>query len=200
MGYESRLFNQLSRSELTFRLQSYLGIGSSEAGSSEAVIPWKLNSNLSPNKCSKVGSIISAYHLVDVLAMLGGADRARTVDRRSFQVPDNFRVSASINISSPLKRLQGMDKLANWPAALRQFQTTIANSGKSVQISSTLQGLSASSRLLRLIARNNRNQKYTAIEANFLYAATHIACMKELHFQNDVCPDLPEDLGDLVRT
>ena len=40
--------------------------------------------------------------------------------------------------------------------------------------------------------------KYTSLEANFLFAAMHLACMKEFGFK-DTCPDLPDNLDGLVR-
>ena len=145
--------------------------------------------------------MISAYRLLDVVAMLGGAHPAPRVERSSFQVPKtSFRVSANNNDTpSLLNYLQGMDKLANWPAVLGHFQKTLVKSKKTT-FASTPQGRSAPFRLLRLIARNNTTKNYTAIEANFLYAAMHIACMKELRFPADICPDLPENLNVLVRT
>jgi len=60
--------------------------------------------------------------------------------------------------------------------------------------------LSTPFRLLRLIVRNNTTQRYTAVESNFLYAAMHIACMKELHFHSETCPDLPESSEVLVQS
>lgn len=92
-----------------------------------------------------------------------------------------------------------MDKLGDWPAVLEQFKKTVAKSKKTFHLSATPQDRSAPFRLLGLIARNNTTQSYTAIEANFLYAAMHIACMKELRFQKEACPDLPENLDALAR-
>jgi len=91
-----------------------------------------------------------------------------------------------------------MDKLADWPAVMCQFQKMLKKSRKTVQVS-TPRDQSAPLRLLRLIACNNNTRSYNAIEANFLYAAMHIACMKELRFSVETCPDLPENLNGLVR-
>jgi hypothetical protein len=93
-----------------------------------------------------------------------------------------------------------MDKLANWPTVLEEFRKTLAKSKKTVQFASTPRHQCTPFHLLRLIARNNTTKNYTAIEVNFLYAAMHIACMKELHFAVDKCPDLPEKLDGLIRT
>jgi hypothetical protein len=91
-----------------------------------------------------------------------------------------------------------MDKLTCWPSVLDQFRTTVMKSKKPVPVMQ--EERSGLSHLLRLIARNHSTKHYNAIEANFLYAAMHIACMKELRFANNVCPDLPENFDSLVRT
>jgi hypothetical protein len=91
-----------------------------------------------------------------------------------------------------------MDKMANWPQVLQGFKDVLKKSQKTVQVPP--EDLSTPFRLLRLIARNNTSKNYNATEANFLYAAMHIACMKELRFQSGACPDLPENLDGLVRS
>jgi hypothetical protein len=94
-----------------------------------------------------------------------------------------------------------MDKMANWPVVLDQFQKTIATSHKTVEVPSLPPGQQHFPyRLLQLIARNNTSRNYNAIEANILYAAMHVACMKELHCPTDACPDLPDNLDTLLRT
>jgi hypothetical protein len=193
MGYESALFNQSSGNEITVKIQSGLGIGKSGE-----VIPWRRKANINSIDCSRICSVISAYRLLDVVAITSGAELAPIVERCFFNVPNtSFRVSAVILTSSPLKCIQGMDKLANWPAVLEQFRTTVTKSKKTVQL--TPQDKYGPFNLLRLIARNNTTKIYTAIEANFLYTAMHIACMKELRFPNEVCPDLPDNLDSLLR-
>lgn len=109
-------------------------------------------------------------------------------------------LSCKLSIHNPshfLTILQGMDQLANWPKVLDQFRKTISKSLKPIQFASDR---GSPFRLLRLIARNNTNKNYNAIESNFLYAAMHIACMKELRFLSEVCPDLPDNLDALART
>jgi len=91
-----------------------------------------------------------------------------------------------------------MDKLANWPSVLNQFKDMLTKSSKPVEF--TPDERSTPFRLLRHIARNNMAKNYTAIESNFLFAAMHLACMKEFQFQRDTCPDLPENLDITVRT
>jgi len=95
--------------------------------------------------------------------------------------------------------LQGLDKLANWPAVLDQFRKTLLKSQKTVEFTSPSEDHSRAFQLLRLITRNHTTKNYTAIEANFLFAAMHIACMQEIHFPKAVCPDLPDNLESLVR-
>ena len=97
-----------------------------------------------------------------------------------------------------LNFLQGIDKMANWPEVLDIFQKTVSVSQKPSDLS--MEHNSSPFRLLRLIERNNTNKNYNAIESNFLYAALHIACMKELRFTRGTCPDLPDDLDGLART
>jgi hypothetical protein len=191
-GYESTLFNQPSNNDLTVKVQSGLSIGSGD------VVPWRLKTNLSSIECSRVCSVISAYCLLDVVAMLDGAHPARSVKQYFCQVQNtSFCVSANVPTSSLLKHLQGMEKMANWSAVMKQFRAMLTRSKKTAEV--TLQDWYGPFRLLRLIARNNTNKLYNAIEANFLYAAMHIACMKELHFPNEVCPDFPDNLDSLLR-
>jgi hypothetical protein len=90
-----------------------------------------------------------------------------------------------------------MDKLANWPNVLTQFRNMVNTSEKTAQ--SLLPDVSTPLRLMHMISRNKLTRNYTAIEANFLYAAMHIACMMELQFRKDTCPDLPERLDGLVQ-
>jgi hypothetical protein len=147
-----------------------------------------------------VCSVISAYRLLDVITMLDGALSASSVEGCSLQVQNtNFRVSTNIHTSTALKCLQGMDKMAHWPTVLEDFWKTIDKSTRTFQLPSATQAHLTPFHLLLLIACNNTSRTYTAIEANFLYAAMHIACMKELHFTGDTCPDLPENLDDLVH-
>jgi hypothetical protein len=101
------------------------------------------------------------------------------------------------NTEHPLKSLQGIDQLADWPKVLEHFRKTLSKSNKKIQFSSDR---GSAFRLLRLIAGNNRAKTYNAIESNFLYTAMHIACMKELRFPSEVCPDLPDTLNALART
>jgi hypothetical protein len=131
-GYESILFNPLSPNELIYKVQSGLGIGMKEE-----VVPWQRRINVNSTDCSRVCSVIGAYRLLDVVAMLDGAHPAPSIERCFYQIPSSsFRVSASIHTSSCLKRLQGMDKLENWPKVLDQFRTTLEKSKKTTQFMS----------------------------------------------------------------
>jgi DNA polymerase III epsilon subunit-like protein len=91
-----------------------------------------------------------------------------------------------------------LDKLANWPNVLVEFHNMLNNTQRTVEVAPP--GLSTPFRLLRLIVQNNTTHRHTAIEANFLYAAMHIACMKELRFHRETCPDLPESSDGLVQS
>jgi len=53
---------------------------------------------------------------------------------------------------------------------------------------------SAPLRLMRLISKNEWSKVYSKIEGNFLMAALHVACMKEIEFGRDSYPDIPENL------
>lgn len=88
--------------------------------------------------------------------------------------------------------------MAEWPEVLKLFEKTMKSSQKTAIVCP--ERTSSPFRLLHLIARNNTNKNYNAIESNFLYAALHIACMKELRFPKESCPDLPDDLDALART
>jgi hypothetical protein len=95
--------------------------------------------------------------------------------------------------------LQGLDKLASWPNVLFNFQNVLTKAQKRVSLSPQPHDRSAAYQLLRLVARNTNTKNYASIEANFLFAAMHIACMKDLSFPNDACPDLPDDFSSLVH-
>ena len=94
-----------------------------------------------------------------------------------------------------LNLLQGIDKLGNWPKLLGNFRNTLAKAKKRVPVLETLsQDFNPTMRLLRLIARNKNAKSYTCIEANFLFAAMHIAFMKDTRFPKNTCPDLPDNI------
>ena len=198
-GYESVLFDNLNETSRNMRVQDVqdvLGLG---IGSSGQVVTWRPKDKLSAVECSRMCSVISAYRLLDIIAMLRGANPAPRLERRFFELPNkSFRVSSIITIASTLKYLQGMDKLAHWPTILTRFRDVLKKSTRT----STLppQILPGPVRLMRLIARNDSSNTYNAIEANFLHAAMHIACMKELRFQSGICPDLPEDIEAVIRS
>jgi len=95
-----------------------------------------------------------------------------------------------------------MDKLADWPGVLRDFKKLLMKSTKVMPISPSVdpQDRDGAIRLLRFIGRNTTTRSYTAIESNFLYAAMHLACMKDLCFSSETCPDLPDNLESLIAT
>ena len=77
-GYESTLFNTLggSQSEIMMKVQSVLGLGTSEE-----VVPWQPQKNLSSSDCMKLCSVIGTYWLVDIVAMLSGAESVPSVEQ-----------------------------------------------------------------------------------------------------------------------
>jgi hypothetical protein len=90
-GYDSTLFNRLSGSgsEMTMNVQNVLGVGTSDQ-----MVPWQPRTDLTATESARVCSVICAYRLWDVVAMLGGADSAPSVDRRFYEIPNtSFRVS-----------------------------------------------------------------------------------------------------------
>ena len=48
--------------------------------------------------------------------------------------------------------------------------------------------------LLQMAARNTAGTRYLAIEENFLFAAIHIAAMKDISFADGILPDLPGNM------
>lgn len=90
-GFESTIFDTSTRrNESTTTAQNLLGIGSSGQ-----MVAWNPSKTLAGTDSGKMCSVISAYRLLDVVAMLNGAHRAPSVHRRYFDPPSNsFRVSA----------------------------------------------------------------------------------------------------------
>ena len=73
---------------MTTRVQNVLGI--SPTGQ---LVPWQPRSLLGNADSTKICSVISAYRLLDVMAMLNGALPAPSVPRQYFEV-QNKRVNA----------------------------------------------------------------------------------------------------------
>ena len=70
-NYESTLLSAKNLSEVAIRRGLGIGIGGE-------LTSWHPGpANLAPIECSKVCSVISAYRLLDVVAMLGGVHGAR---------------------------------------------------------------------------------------------------------------------------
>jgi hypothetical protein len=91
-NYESTLFHKHSINELTSKVQSRLGI---TIGDGLQVVPRSQSSSkLSSIEMSKICSIISAYRLLDVVAMLDGVHPAPSVGQSFMNVSNSeFRVS-----------------------------------------------------------------------------------------------------------
>jgi len=95
--------------------------------------------------------------------------------------------------------MQGIDKLRNWPNVLLDFRKVLSKAKKTVPLSRDPVDSSAAFRLLRLIAQNRNTKSYTAIESNFLFAALHLACMRDICLSDDACPDLPDNIFAMVK-
>jgi hypothetical protein len=102
---------------------------------------------------------------------------------------------------SRLSLHQGMDKLHSWPNMLLNFRDMLAKVKKEIPLPSTPipSDGNAPLCLVRMLTRNQNTQNYTSIEANFLFAAMHIACMRDLCFSTDAYPDLPDSFCSLPR-
>jgi hypothetical protein len=48
--------------------------------------------------------------------------------------------------------------------------------------------------LMQMAARNDTQTRYYAIEENFLFAAIHVAAMKDIPFAKGILPDLPSNM------
>ncbi len=60
-------------------------------------------------------------------------------------------------------------------------------------------GSSAPLHLLHMIFRNQATVKYAAIEGNLLFAAVHLAFIKDIPFSQDHLPDLPDKFNKLIE-
>lgn len=88
-----------------------------------------------------------------------------------------------------------MSRLQNWPALLTNFQSVMQTVTPPANDRLTIGSKSATLRLLHLITSNEFKKSYLNVEGNFLIAAMHIACMRELRLSNlDSYPDIPERL------
>jgi hypothetical protein len=105
-----------------------------------------------------------------------------------------FLVSAFAEINC-----QGMDRLGDWPKVVQNFSTIM----QKLKLHATSPPPDTSSpapvRLLRLLARNECSQQYSKIEGNFLVAAVHVACMKEVAFPHGSFPDIPDNLEEMAE-
>ena len=122
--------------------------------------------------------------------------RKRFILCSKFEVPSK---SIFIVIFCYLNLVQGLDKLGNWPDMLLNFQKILSKAKQPVPLSAHPYDRSPAFCLLRFIAHNNNTKSYASIEANFLFATMHLACMKDIRFPHDVCPDLPDDISSLVH-
>jgi hypothetical protein len=93
-NYESMLFHHQSINESISRIQSSLGI---DLGHRLHLASWSPSKKINSLEMSKICSTISAYRLLDVVALLDGVDPAPSVERRFIDVSHStFRVCVSI--------------------------------------------------------------------------------------------------------
>lgn len=84
-----------------------------------------------------------------------------------------------------------MDKLGDWPKVLLDFRKMARSATKPTE--PLLVGNAKNPiRLLHMITRNEVTRNYSKVEANFLHAAMHVACMNDLTFTRESYPDLPD--------
>lgn len=92
-NYESMLFHHQSINKSTSRIQNSLGI---DLGHRLQLVPWSPLTKINSHEMSKICSIISAYRLLDVVALLDGVHPAPSVERRFMDVSHStFRVSVN---------------------------------------------------------------------------------------------------------
>jgi hypothetical protein len=115
-NYESTLLSARNLSEVAIRRGLGIGIGGE-------LTSWHPGpANLAPIECSKVCSVISAYRLLDVVAMLGGVHGARAVERCFFEIPNSsFRVGATSYTFYHLKNLPGNGQTIPLAVGVGQF-------------------------------------------------------------------------------
>jgi len=95
---------------------------------------------------------------------------------------------------------QGIAKLHDWRTALINFYNLLHK--VDIPDGSLLEDKSGSStlRLLRLISHNEWTKSYSNIEGNFLIAAMHISCMRELSCSENSYPDIPDVFDAMVTS
>jgi hypothetical protein len=86
-GYESRIFKNFGADELTNSFQRLLGVGTHTD-----LVLTRQQGEVPPVESSRICSLISAYRLLDVLAILNGGHSAPLVERQPYEIPASFRV------------------------------------------------------------------------------------------------------------
>src|SRR5258708_2465103 len=125
---------------------------------------------LSSREATKVCGLVCAYRLLDIIAMLGDfTPNALHLERRLLRVGKMIYVRIPYIFLLLSENLpQGMDKLGDWPAVVKNFRTIMQR----LKTDATAELPDARSptpvRLLHLIARNKCSQHYSKVEGNFL--------------------------------
>jgi hypothetical protein len=121
--YESFLFNGHCVNESTGKIKSVLGIGIGIGNEEQRLTSWRPSNKLAAVDCTRICSVIGAYRLLDVVAMLDGFQPARRVERMYMSVSNTtFRVSSNTQDSiSPLTSL-GNGKNGQLAAGIARIQ------------------------------------------------------------------------------
>jgi hypothetical protein len=91
-NYESTLFEGPSHNETIYKVRKSLGIG----GNEQALTAWHPSHQLNTLDYSRMCSVISAYRLWDVMAMLDGSLPAPRIERQFFDI-ENIKFRVSVN-------------------------------------------------------------------------------------------------------
>lgn len=93
--YESFHFRENVLNEVANKVKSGLGIGKNNM----QVTTWCPTNRPSSIEASRICSVISAYRLLDIVAMLDGVRAAPSVERRFINISsDTFQVSMNFYI------------------------------------------------------------------------------------------------------
>jgi len=90
--YESILFKEISPNYQILKLRTALGISSTSPSSQS--VSQKSSPSINSFEWSRMCALLSAYRLLDIVAMQSGANHAPFVDRHALEVANSqFRVS-----------------------------------------------------------------------------------------------------------
>ena len=96
-NFEATLLSYSSVNIGVMAIQKHLGITFSPNPRNVQLIPWQSETAPSPQEWSRVVSVLSAYRLLDVVALVSDAERGGSVEQSVFngdKTYSNFKVSA----------------------------------------------------------------------------------------------------------